>query len=354
MSRPRNAFPKFCVDRTGRAFTKIDGKFVTLGRGDNPDSRQRYAALLQNLATRLPVDEPSQRGGQYRATINEVCLRFLTDHCPRYRTSSGDESAEVRCFKGVMRLLRELFGDTRADDFGPLKLRTVRKAMVDAGWSRKFVNKQIGRLRLIFRLAVSWKMVRPDVVTALASVPALMPGESSAPERTPRRAVPDADLVLVRGRLRQRNRDIFDLLLLTGPRPGELLSLTPSMIDRTGEVWRADLEKHKNAHRGQSRVLHFNTSAQLILRAYLTADPDARLFPVCRDTFSEAIKSACPRAGVPVFVPHALRHTTATRLADQVGLESAQRLLGHATTAMTLLYSRSAEKQAVEAVKRLS
>ena len=50
---------------------------------------------------------------------------------------------------------------------------------------------------------------------------------------------------------------------------------------------------------------------------------------------------------------HQLRHTVATRLADEMGTEAAQRLLGHAGAAMTEHYSRAAERLAIDAVKRL-
>src|SRR5581483_10207218 len=70
-------------------------------------------------------------------------------------------------------------------------------------------------------------------------------------------------------KLKPRHRDAFDLLLLTGARPGELIGLTTGAIDRTGEVWRADLAQHKTRHRGKSRTLYFNATAQLILRKYL-------------------------------------------------------------------------------------
>jgi len=256
--------------------------------------------------------------------------------------------------------------------------------MVAAGWSRRWINRQIGRIRLIFRIGVSWEMVRPDVVAALKTLPALVVGETIAPERPQRRAVSQDDLNAVRPLLNERQRDIFDLLLLTGARPGELLSLTTGMIERQGEVWRADLAHHKNAHRGKSRTLFFNATAQTIVAKYLLDDLDQRLFPVRRSTFGTAVKRACEIAfGMPeelrkpdrtlpaeqraeirrkaiewrklhVFTPHWLRHTVATRLADSMNTEGAQRLLGHATRAMTEHYSTSAERQAIEAVKKLA
>lgn len=355
MGRPKSSIPKLCTDLDGRAFAKVSGKFITLGRADSPESRLRYAALLSDLAQGKPVEpkrEPKSQPGA--VSVSELCLRFLTDYAlPRYKKSDGKPSAEVDCFKSVIRILGELFGETPAGEFQALRLRTVRQKMIEAGWSRRWINKQIGRLRLMFRVAASWEMIRPDVLASLETVPALTVGETTAPETEPRTAVSDADLKAVRAVLRELHRDIFDLLLLCGSRPAELINLTVGDIDRTGEIWRCDLRHHKTAKKGKSRTLFFIPAAQLILRKYLTANPDERLFPIERVSFGNAIKRACLKAGVTPFVPHQLRHTVATRLADEVGLEAAQRLLGHSQKAMTEHYSRAAERTAIDAVQRL-
>lgn len=356
MSRPRNTIPKLCKNAKGYLFSRNpDGSQVWFGHESNPESTERYSTWLVAVRRGESVEISTKTPAKLqRATINELCLRFITEYCPRYRTSSGKQSAELRCFAGVVKLLRGHFGGLVADDFGAVRLRLLRDAMVESGWSRKFINKQVCRLRLLFRIGVSWEMVRPEVLTMLDSVPPLVAGETSAPERKPRRAVPQSSIDAVRKRIKQRNRDILDLLLLTGCRPGELLSLRPADIDQTGEIWRAELQLHKTSHHDKERVILFNAKAQEILRPYLAAlKPTERMFPILVDTFSDTIKSACKRAGVCAFVPHQLRHTVATRLADEVGTEAAQRLLGHSTRAMTEHYSRAAEKTATEAVKRL-
>lgn len=232
---------------------------------------------------------------------------------------------------------------------------------------------------MVIRWGVGWEMVPQTVADSLTAVKCLAKGESDVPDPIPRRAIPDRDLKAVRDLLCDRHRDIMDLMLMTGCRPGEILSLTTSMIDRTGEIWRADLASHKTAHQGKSRTLFFNISAQEILLRHFKADPTARLFSLRRDTLSNAIKAACEVAfGMPahlrkpareltakqkveakswrrkhVWTPHWLRHTVATRLADEVGTEAAQRLLGHASRAMTEHYSKAAERVAIDAVKRL-
>ena len=354
MPRPKNPIPRFCVDGSGRAFTKVDGKFKSLGRGDNPESRQRYAALLTELANgKLTVPAPAVTV----ISLNDVMLQYTLKELPRF------SPAEQHCQKCAMRICREMFGVVPISEFGPLKLRKVREAMVAGDpnakpkarkpWCRGFVNKQVKRIRSIIKWGVSWELVPQVVADALGSVRSLAVGETSAKETSARLAVPRENIDAVRGQLRQKHLDVFNLLLLTGARPGEIIGLKPGMIERTGDTWKCDLAKHKTSHRGKSRTLHFNLTAQGILKSYLKVKPDEKLFRMTRTGFSNVIKAACLRAGITPFVPHQLRHTVATVVSDSHGTEHAQRLLGHSTKAMTEHYSRSAERKAVEAVNSL-
>lgn len=377
MSRPRNTLPKLCETRDGRAFTKVDGVYYSLGRAGSSDAQKRYAEILarhadgtlKKIASKTSKAEAPSDG----LAVAELLVQYVSRELSRF------SAAEQRCQLSAMKILRQKFGLRPVTDFGPLKFRVVQDAMVNAGWSRSFINRQMKRLRSIFKWGVSWELVPQTLMDSLRTVSSLKPGTSDAPESKPRRAIPEADLQAVRALLCERHRDLVDLMLLTGCRPGELLGLTTGMIDRSADIWRADLVCHKTAHKGKARTLFFNKTAQAILRKYLKVDSAARVFPLRGDTFSNAIKSACEVAyGMPahlrkpgrqltpqqraeakawrrqhVWTPHWLRHTVATRLADEVGTEAAQRLLGHSTTAMTLHYSRTAEKQAIEAAKRL-
>ncbi|WLD11896.1 tyrosine-type recombinase/integrase [Planctellipticum variicoloris] len=356
MPRPKSTVPAYSRHTpSGQACAYINRKRVYLGPYGSPESRERYAAIITGLQRgELPNPAENEAAGPRSITVNVLCLRFLTDYAQRYRNSDGTPSAEVDCHKGAIRHLRAICGETSTDSFGPLRLRAVREAMVRTGWSRGFINSQVARIRLIFRVGVSWEMVKPETLVPLESLPALAPGESAAPERPRRKPVTDEQVQAVRQHLKERDRDILDLLLLTGARPGEIINLRVGDIERTGEVWRAELKNHKNAARGKSRVLQFNETAQKILAKYFTSpDPDVRLFATRRDTFSGRLRYACRANNIPEFCPHQCRHAVATKLADMVDTEAAQRLLGHSTKAMTLMYSRTAERQAVEAAKAL-
>lgn len=98
---------------------------------------------------------------------------------------------------------------------------------------------------------------RPDpkiLPLGLDSVDPLLAGRTEAPDRPKRQAVSQEHIDAVKAVLRQRPRDIIDLLLLTGARPGEILMLTTGMLDRSGEVWIAELKDHKMVHHGDRLV----------------------------------------------------------------------------------------------------
>jgi integrase len=381
MPRPKKSIPTLCIDKSrNRAFCKVDGRFVVLGPAGSAEAQAAYGKLVADLARKdvaaaigaVKRRQAVPRDTKPAVTLNELFLRYVTERMPTYSTE------ERKCLQTIIREARKLFGETSVADFGPLRLQVVRDAMIERGWSRSYINHQVKRLRRIFRWGVSKELVPVEIVAALATVESLKYGEAPGESRE-RRALSEDQIQAVRGHLIERWRDPFDVMLLCGCRPGELLKLTTGGVDRSGEIWRAELKQHKNSHRGKSRTLFFNATAQLILRKYLSADPAAKLFPMRLDSFSKAVRTACEVAfGMPkelrkpakeltnaqkasarewrrehTWTPHWLRHTVATRIADELGTEAAQRLAGHATRAMAEHYSRAAERQAVEAVKRL-
>ena len=107
MPRPRNSIPKFSVDRNGRAFTKVDGRFISLGRGEDPESRQRYAAVLTAFTSGVPIQPNSrpQTVAKPSLSLNELFVRYVTHELPKY------SKAERYCQTTVIRLAQQLYGE---------------------------------------------------------------------------------------------------------------------------------------------------------------------------------------------------------------------------------------------------
>jgi Phage integrase family len=87
-------------------------------------------------------------------------------------------------------------------------------------------------------------------------------------------------------------------------------------------------------------VLAFGPKAQVVLEKYLQdSEPDRPLFHIRRNTYSNIVRAACKRAGISPFVPHELRHTSATLIRDRFCTDAAQAVLGHSKPDMTAHYT---------------
>ncbi len=69
--------------------------------------------------------------------------------------------------------VNELYGNLIANDFGPLKLKTIRQHMIDRDLCRTEINKRVGRIKRVFKLAVSEELIVPSVYEGLRSVTGL-------------------------------------------------------------------------------------------------------------------------------------------------------------------------------------
>ncbi|MFO1006977.1 MAG: tyrosine-type recombinase/integrase [Planctomycetaceae bacterium] len=363
MGRKPSSIPAYLLHKpTGQARCRIDGKDHYLGLFGSDESRVRYGQLIAQLAGGVPVDPMarSKRSGGATddpdadpgPTVGELCLAFMR-YAESHYVKNGEMTSQVDAVRSTIRVLNSVYGLTPAKDFGPLALKAVRQQMIEKGWVRDTVNAAVGRVRRIFKHAVSHELIDPGLLQRLQAVPPLLAGRTEAPDLPPRTAVPDLSIAVVKVRVSDLVGDLIDLQRLTGARSGELLGLTARNIDRAGDVWSAKLTDHKNAHHGQSRTLHFGPQCQLILRRYLSTKSDAPLFPITRHAYCRAITRACDSAGIERWVPHQLRHTTANVVRQQFGLEHTQSVLGHSKADMTEHYATAGTERAIEVARRI-
>ncbi len=161
-----NRTPSYCLHKaTGQAVVRIDGKDCYLGKYGTKDSRDAYDRLIAEwLACGRRLPTATAGNGQ---TINEMLLAYWRWAEKTYRDGDGNPTRELDNLKDALRPLRKLYGVTEAAKFGPMSLRTVREEMIAVGLCRRTINTRIGRLKRVFRWAVSYELLPSTTVYGL-------------------------------------------------------------------------------------------------------------------------------------------------------------------------------------------
>ena len=159
----------------------------------------------------------------------------------------------------------------------------------------------------------------------------------------------EQEYYLILGAARGDFRALVQVLWLTGARPSEVLSLTVEGID-----WKrgtATLNRHKNAGKGKSRVIHFPEQAMAVLRKQRDKHEAGFLFrqgdgcrhpekPMTMKGAGARMVSARERAGITrnVFL-YGLRHGFATRALERgFTAEQVAALIGNSATVVNAHY----------------
>ena len=338
-------------------------------------------------------------------TIVEAIARYWR-HAKQYYVKNGRPTAEQACIRAALRFVIALYADTPAAEFSPVSLKAVRNQMVEAGSARSTVNKNIGRVRRVFRWLASEQLIAVAVYQSLTVVDGLRKGRTTAREPEPVAPVDDATVEQTMPFLPDVVRDMIRVARFTGMRPAEVCNLRPGDLDRSGDVWKFTPQSHKSEHRGGRRTVCIGPRAQEVLLKYLARAPEsfcfspadseakrlaarhaARTVPItCGNrpnsnrrrkprraagehysagAFRRSVHRGCDRAfphptlaAIPKtklaaeqlaelkkwqaahrWSPNQLRHSAATEIRRQFGLEAASVVLGHARADVTQIYA---------------
>lgn len=396
-----NTVPKYRKHRpSGQAVVTLAGKTRYLGPHGTKASRIEYDRLIGEW---LAAGRPSQATADATdVTVSEVCAAFWK-HAKQYYTKDGSPTGAADTFRPVLKLLKDVYGRTKAIEFGPLAVKALLARMIKDGNSRNYANGNLGRLKRVFRWAASEQLIPASVPQALDTVDGLRKGHSEARETEPIQPVDewvtDATLPHLPGIV----ADMVRLQRFTGARPGEVCAVRPCDIDRTGDVWLYRPESHKTEHHGRNRTIAIGPRAQEILRPYLLRDAtaycfspadserqrnaarrEARQTPMTpsqearkpagkplrakgarytKDSYRRAVVRAVELANVerkeagvdplPHWHPNQLRHSMGTAVRQRFGLEAAQVVLGHSKADVTQVYAERDQRLAVEVARQV-
>jgi integrase len=288
------------------AVVRIDGHDHYLGRYDSPESHEKYHRLLAEHAVKGGVTlnaENEPETGSDTLSVNELILAYFR-HAEGYYVKNGEPTTEIGVIRQALKPIRKLYGLSLAKDFGPLALKACREAMVAKGWSRKSINRQVGRLRKMFAWGVANELIPATVFEALKTVEGLRKGRSAARERPPISPVLDEVVEKTLTHLLPTVAAMVRLQRLTGMRPQEVVGLRRvdlEMGDATCWVYRPD--RHKGEHHERDRVIYIGPRAIDVLKPFLSLDSSKCIFSPQR---SEAERNARRRAErkTPLYDSH--------------------------------------------------
>jgi len=398
MPRQRNLTPSYLRHRkSGQAravWTDAAGirhQKLLPGAFNSPESKVAHARLaLELAATSSPV---ASSGSDL--TIVDLLLAYL-NHAERYYAGPDRRpTKEFDCMKAAVRPLRELYGDLPVTRFGPLALRAVRERMIQSGLCRALINRRIDRVKRVFKWGVAEELVPISAYEALRTLSGLRLGRTEARESKPVQPVPDEHVLATLPHLPDHIRVMVELMFHTGMRPSEVCGMKLVLIDRSDDNWLYRPAEHKTAYKGKTRVIPLGPRARRVLESFLqerSLCDDEPLFSPSRAreerflrmrqtrrskvqpsqqdrkkqrpqkipgevygtaAVCRAVAATCKRVGVPHWHPYQLRHSFATRVRKQHGLEAAQVLLGHARADVTQVYAERDLDLALDVASRI-
>lgn len=340
-----------------------------LGKHGSPESWDRYRQeISQWLARHCQPPPPAVKTNHF--TCKQLAALWWLEASRRY-VKNGKPTGQQSRIKQALRFYRKLYDAEPAAAFTPVCLREVRRRMIEARWTRQFINSCVGCLKTMYRWAEAEGLLPAGIAGSLSTVAPLGREESGVIEARGVEPVPAEHVEKALPELPPVLRDLVTLLHLTGMRSCEACWLRPRDVKRTGFVdeigyvpegcWVYDVAKegNKNWKKGKRRLVFFGPRAQSILAPYLLRKDAAEFVFSPRDAMrsqlatyrsrkpgqkytasaiTHRLRAACRRAGVPAFTTLQLRHSRATEVARAFDGDAARAVLGHAKPGTTAKY----------------
>jgi integrase len=329
-------------------------------------------------------------------TISELAAGFL-DHAKA--TLAVPNYTHHRIV--ILDFLTKFYGDVSVDSFNPVCLKTVRSELIRAvgkngkpRFCRGTVNDYVCRIVRVFEWGVEEGLVKSDTWAVLKAVKPLPEGYAGTFAHEGREDVPDDVIRRTLPFMTPTIQAIVKLQRLTGCRPSEIFNMRVGHIDQTTspDLWLYRLPSHKTEKKTKrKKIIPLGKPEQELLVPYLEgkspesavfsprtsmeerraenrANRKSKLTPSQRereaqsaakpskyrefydkDSYRQAVEYAIKKANktlppdqqIPHWTPYQLRHTAATAMELEQGLDEAQALLDHSSADTTRRYAHA-------------
>ena len=397
--RSSKAFPEPQLHRAkGLLRLRVDGREFWLGKPGTRTADERRAEILAAWGANggsLPADfnlNTTKPKKVVPKIAKEITTGVTVGDLLEITLSEVGGGKTPHQLRNVARwwLLRKVadvlhpYFKTPAAEFGPRLLGDAIRLMANTPMkngkglpTKKYCREVAAEIKRIFSEAVAREQVPPERLVALNALKKL-PTENArdSVERDPIDLETVEDTCAV---LPPVVADLLRFILLTGCRPSEATSATPSMIDTTATPWVLRPEKHKTKKKGHDRIIQIGPQARAILTRWQSGKGDNELVfsrddlsrattsnmitlqtlksdrqEFSRDDFKRYLKRAIAKQGVQHWSPYQLRHTGLTAIREVGGRDAAQAQAGHTDGAITERYTRKTlENAASEIVEKI-
>jgi len=268
--KTRSRTPKLRLHKgTGQGYVELNRKRIYLGLFEAATTREKYHRLIAEW----------EAGGRqllapaHEITIVEIVQRFWPHAKTHYQKTDRSPAGELENYRQALRPLINLYGTIKAKDFGPRALKGMRHKMVELGWARTYINRQVSRVKSVFRWATEEELIAPDILHGLSAVGGLQRGRTEAHETDPVKPVPESLILGIQPYVSEQIWALIQLQLRSGARAGELIRLRGVDLKPGDKIWTAELNEHKTAHHGISKRIYFGPQAVAMLQEFLQDRP---------------------------------------------------------------------------------
>ena len=325
----------------------------------------------------------------------------------------GLEHPDLRIIKRVRHFL-EPYSDWPVNSLGPDELNDVKdnllkhkykKGNTEKHYTRRGINDTLKWIKKILKWGVGRKIVENETLIGIENeLKLLRMGEKGAKDNIKRGRITEEEFNKVVSVLTSVIGDMLKLVWHTGMRPYEICEMRPyDILKEDSECWiyipgrdHTPIGKHKTTRYGKVKVIPLAGDCIDILskridnfdsKEYIFSPQESRSeFQEAKrlnrktplscgnkpgsnrkekpkrkpgqlytnNSFAQACKRGCRRAGVEEFVPYDLRRTVATKTRASLGKEAAQTLLGHAEQSTTDIYLLEEVQEAMKVAKALA
>lgn len=315
------------------------------------DMRALWGCLIEDNATDLWSEWP---GGK-RRVLDDVCEKLEQKEIPgkehfeaylwdRYRRNCKPNTL-LSTFTSLDIFLSfvKASGKSHLEEITREDLFAFIEHEQDRGMKPLTVHTRLGCIKAFIHFLVEQEVVRGDILTRRLTV--------KVPDSLPRAMEPVDVRRLLSVIDNTRDRAMIVVLLRTGMRIGELLSLLVREVnlkERRIEIYEAEKTR-------VGRVVYLSEDALVCLKAWFKQrDANKQLVFYAKGRHSMTYANArlvfakyLAKAGLSDrgYTLHCLRHTCASELLNAgMRLECLQQLLGHSSIEMTRRYARLTDK----------